>query len=124
MMLQRCLNPKNTNYRHYGGRGIIVCQRWKDSFAVFAEDMGQRPSARHTIDRVDVNGNYEPGNCRWATAKEQARNTRANRMIEFNGEVLPLAAWAERMGINAVTLHSRLARKWPIDRAFTEAIRG
>jgi hypothetical protein len=75
----RCSNPRNRSFRNYGGRGISVCARW-DSFENFLSDMGQKPSRLHSIDRVDVNGNYEPTNCRWATAAEQNQNTRAAKL--------------------------------------------
>jgi hypothetical protein len=75
-MIQRCINPKNKRYRHYGGRGIKVCDRWLNSYAVFAADVGPRPSPTHSIDRINNDGNYEPGNVRWATPSEQSKNRR------------------------------------------------
>lgn len=75
-MLSRCTNPNCDRWEHYGGRGIMVCERWATSFAAFLEDMGPRPTRGHSIDRVNVNGNYEPSNCRWATSKEQRANRR------------------------------------------------
>lgn len=77
-MRSRCSNPKHAKYHLYGGRGIRVCERWQNSFAAFLEDMGERPEGK-TLDRKDVNGNYEPGNCRWATGSEQRNNRRETR---------------------------------------------
>jgi len=85
-MKTRCVNPRDPNYSNYGGRGIGVCQRWMGSLEAFMADMGPRPSPAHSIDRIDVNGHYEPGNCRWATATEQARNQRRNVLDEVGAE--------------------------------------
>jgi hypothetical protein len=81
-MKQRCLCPNAIHFKHYGGRGIKVCDRWINSFENFLKDMGKKPSSIHSMDRIDVNGNYEPNNCRWATPKEQAKNTRRNKTYQ------------------------------------------
>jgi hypothetical protein len=123
-MMKRCYNPKTANYHDYGGRGIAVCDRWRESFVNFLEDMGERPADK-SLDRYpDMNGNYEPGNCRWATRSEQNRNKRNNRFIEFNGEVLTLSEWARKIGVHHVTIISRIdVRGWTIERALTTPAR-
>lgn len=110
----RCSDKSDHNY---GGRVIRVCRRWQDSFEAFLEDMGERPSDNHSIDRIDVNGNYEPGNCRWATAVEQCRNTRVNVVIEHAGESLCVAEWAERYGVSSSMLSNRLGSGWSFEDA-------
>lgn len=116
-MRQRCGNPKNTAWPSYGGRGIRVCEQWC-SFEAFYADMGDPPPGM-SLDRIDVNGDYSKDNCRWATGKQQARNKSDNRMIEFDGKVQSLGAWAEETGIDYYTLHSRLKRGWSIEDALT-----
>jgi hypothetical protein len=116
-MLQRCENPASPQWPHYGGRGIKVCERWR-SFAAFFADMGEAPAGM-SIERIDNDGDYEPGNCRWATQREQLLNTRRNRIIEFNGVSAPLCEWAQKIGVHPSTLHRRLL-SWPIEKALTK----
>jgi hypothetical protein len=120
----RCYYKNNNRYEYYGGRGITVCDRWKDSFEDFLADMGPRPSPEHSIDRIDTNGNYEPRNCRWATRTEQANNRRNNTFYEFQGENLQLADWSEKVSIGAAALRSRINRGWSIEKALTTAVKG
>lgn len=109
-MMNRCYRPSVKGYRRYGGRGISVCDRWH-TFTNFISDMGQRPSAKHSIDRIDGNGNYEPSNCRWATQKEQARNTSTNRIVTAFGQSKCIAEWAEEYGIGYATLRDRIVNR-------------
>lgn len=102
----RCTNTNSKAYKYYGARGIKVCDRWKD-FKLFLEDMGD-PDPGQSLDRIDVNGDYEPNNCRWASAKEQARNKRNNFLIKYKGITKTLSEWSEESGINRATLWSRI----------------
>lgn len=122
-MRQRCLNPKSDSFRYYGGRGIKICDRWINSFENFLDDMGERPEGM-TLDRIDVNGNYEPSNCRWATAKEQMNNTRYNRVITINGVTMSLAMWSDEYGVSATTIYGRLKRGWSLEQAITHPLMG
>lgn len=105
----RCQNNNLPNWKDYGGRGIRVSDRWK-SFAAFLSDMGRRPSPKHSLDRIDVNGNYEPENCRWADRKTQNRNTRRHHFVEYQGRRMVLAEAAELAGIPFRSVESRLRR--------------
>jgi hypothetical protein len=118
MMIQRCSNPKNIGYKWYGARGIMVCERWR-KFAAFYSDVGPRPSPTHTLDRINNDGNYEPGNVRWATQKEQSRNRRSTRFISAFGKTLPLIEWAELTGTSYRSLSWRLKRGMPPEKALT-----
>lgn len=113
-MMNRCNNPKSPSYKDYGERGIAVCQRWAESLDAFIEDMGLRPSAAHTIDRIDNDIGYCKENCRWATRKEQNRNTRHVVWLEFNGERMTQSEWAARLGINETTIMLRRRNGYPI----------
>jgi hypothetical protein len=117
-MNKRCVNPRTAKFPRYGGRGIVVCERWKHSFPNFLADMGECPPGM-SIERRDNDGNYEPSNCYWATPKEQANNTRRNRWLIFQGETRTLSDWAERVGIHRRTISSRLKMGWSIDQALT-----
>ncbi len=120
-MKQRCNNPHSQKFKDYGGRGISVCSRW-DAFENFLADMGLKPSATHSIDRIDNDGNYEPSNCRWTTQDVQVANQRrreTSRWIEHNGARHTLTEWAQITGIKLPTLHWRLSNGWQADRALT-----
>lgn len=118
---QRCSNPKHPSYKDYGARGISICDRWNDSFYNFLADRGPRPSSNHSIDRINNNGNYEPGNCRWATHAEQARNKRTNSLVTINGKTMCVTDWCEHYKISTNVVFTRIYKlKWDIERAITE----
>lgn len=117
-MRTRCENQNSPAYKWYGGRGIQVCERWLD-FKNFSDDMGARPSKAHTIDRVNVHGNYEPSNCRWATMKTQQRNRSNNLIYTHKGVTASLAELCELSGCKYKTVHMRLTKGAPIDLAMT-----
>jgi hypothetical protein len=119
-MKARCGRPNNPAFRDYGARGIRVCARWS-KFANFYADMGPRPSAAHSLDRIDVNGGYEPDNCRWATRSEQGLNKR-NTALTFQGETRPAAHWAADLGLKPASLRGRLRSGVPPDVAFTTPV--
>lgn len=116
----RCLNPKNTNYSRYGGRGIKVCDRWLHSFENFLADMGERPSKEYSIDRIDNNGDYCPENCRWATKKEQANNRCSTHRIEYNNEIHSIAEISQLAGIDKTTLSMRYRKGAPPQTLFSK----
>lgn len=122
-MKKRCYQPKNAAFAYHGARGIAVCERWRDNFRNFLEDMGECPEG-HSLDRYpDNDGNYEPGNCRWATPKEQGRNKRNNTMLVAFGRSQPLSAWAEEFGIGPTNISGRIKRGWPVDKAISTPAR-
>lgn len=120
-MMQRCYNPNSKSWKYYGGRLIEVCQRWH-KFENFYADMGDTPSPNHSIDRIYNDGNYYPDNVRWATREEQARNTRANKLIEFNGETKCVAEWAKLFNIKTNVLWHRINQNWKLEEAFTKPL--
>lgn len=123
-MTRRTTRAKKSErcYKNYRGRGIKVCERWM-SFENFMEDMGERPSEDHSIDRIDNDGDYCPENCRWATGKEQARNRRSSKMITYEGETICLTEWAEKLGMSKMVLFKRIELGWTPERAFTTPVR-
>lgn len=123
-MKERCFNENNNAYKHYGGRGITVCDEWLNDFQAFYNwAMANGYKDDLTIDRIDSNGNYEPSNCRWVTQKEQCNNTRRNVVIEFNGKEQTLQQWADEMNISCKTLWGRLnCYHWSVEKALTTPV--
>ncbi len=117
-MIARCYNTTHFKYYAYGARGISVCEKWRESFENFYKDMGRKPNGK-SIDRIDNNGSYSPGNCRWATLKEQQRNMRTNRLLTYSGRTHCMSEWAEIVGITRKALEGRLYRNWSIEMALT-----
>ena len=115
---KRCENPKTPGYAYYGGRGIKVCPQWslsKAGYEAFLAEVGPRPGDGYSLDRIDVNGDYAPGNVRWATAEQQANNRRSNRTLVFNGMELTVAQWARRLHLTDAAVHARLQAGLPLD---------
>jgi hypothetical protein len=112
-------DPEYSVWADYGGRGIEVCDRWRNSYPTFLADMGQRPTPDHSIERIDNNGNYAPENCRWATRIEQSNNRRSNRHLTFQGRTQTLAQWEREIGGKGYLIKQRLKLGWSVDRALT-----
>ena len=121
-MKQRCLNTNRKDYIRYGGRGITVCEEWRNDFPTFVKDVGKRPSKKHLLDRIDNDGNYEPDNVRWLSTKESAINKSNNHRIAYRGIDKTLIEWSKIKKINRHTLQKRLAYGWSIERALDEPI--
>lgn len=123
-MIERCESINTINYKKYGGRGIKVCKKWRNSFVKFYEDMGPMPTNKHEIDRIDNDGNYEPRNCRWATPKENCRNKSNNHTLTFRGKTMTIQEWSEKIGINNSTLLKRVTEyKWSTEKALTTPVK-
>jgi hypothetical protein len=119
-IIKRCENYRSISYRNYGGRGIGIFPGWRNDFRSFLDHVGPRPTPTHSIDRIDNERGYEPGNVRWATRSQQSLNTRRNRLLSFNGEILPAMAWAEKVKIPYRSIISRLEAGWSDERTLTE----
>lgn len=120
---KRCFYKNEDNYYLYGGRGITMCDKWKNSFEAFYADVGEPPGNEYSIDRINPNGNYEPGNCRWATQKQQAQNTRRNYLVFYNGKERSIAEVSDIVGISRGTLYQRIkGYGWSVERATTTPI--
>lgn len=117
-MRDRCINPNNKNYINYGARGITVAKEW-DDYSVFINDMGKRPMG-HSLERLENSKGYSKDNCKWATVKEQVRNTRQNINITYDGKTMCLTDWADELGLPRPTLHYRIHAGWDLDKALTK----
>jgi hypothetical protein len=119
-MCQRCFNPNEDHFANYGGRGITVCERWR-RYPNFLADMGEAPP-KMTLERIDNNGNYEPGNCRWATKAEQARNRRTNVYLTHNGKTMCATDWAIALGVAKQIITNRKKAGWSDERCLTQPV--
>ena len=122
-MKARCLSPKHKAYPDYGGRGITICERWlgENGYANFEQDMSPRPSPQHSIDRIDNDLGYFPGNCEWKIKKYQQKNRRANVMLTINGKTQCMTDWAREYDLCVKTLQKRIRNKWPEERLLAPA---
>jgi hypothetical protein len=124
-MKARCYYPKSIGYKNYMGKGIVVCDEWKNDYVQFRDwSLANGYNEKMTLDRIDSKGNYEPSNCRWTTYKEQANNTSRSVRISYKGNTHTISEWADIVGINASCLRQRIIiRKWPIEKAFTTPVK-
>lgn len=123
-IVQRTCNPNNPNWVRYGGAGKGLCDEWRKSFQRFFDHLGPRPSPKHSVDRIDFTRGYEPGNVRWATASEQARNKPNTIWLTVRGETRCLQDWADHLGVSVVTLYNRLERGWSHERTLGTPCKG
>lgn len=122
-MIARCHYELNDSYKRYGARGIIVCAHWRESFNNFYSDMGDRPTPKHSIDRIDPNGNYCKENCRWATSKQQCNNKTNNFHVEYEGKIYTISQLSEKYSIDRRVLRNRIVRGWDIKTALFTPVR-
>jgi hypothetical protein len=118
-MIQRCYDKNRSGYDRYGGRGISVCERWRQSFSEFLLDMGEVPFKGASLDRINTNGNYEPANCRWATMREQQNNKSTNHLVVLNGETKTISELATQIGMNYFHLYRRLRNGFTVEQAIS-----
>ena len=123
-IIKRTQNPNNKDYHRYGGRGISLCEEWNNDYSKFYDwSMNNGYNDTLTIDRINVNGNYEPNNCRWVDVKTQINNTRFNHRLTYNGETHTLKEWSEKIGMNYGTLKERIYNGWSIEKAINEPVK-
>lgn len=122
-MIARCYRPTSHHYHRYGGRGIVVCDKWKRDFNAFYRDMGPRPTSQHQIDRINNDGNYEPDNCRWAVRTVNCRNRSTNRILTLGDKSLCIADWADEVGIRAKIISERINAGWSVHDALTRPVK-
>ena len=124
-MKARCYNKNDKRYFRYGGRGITVSDDWRSSFTKFLQDMGKRPSMKHSLDRIDNSRGYEKGNCRWSTNIEQCNNKDNNRIVTYGGKAQTVRMWANELGLNYDRVRQRLfVYNWSVDKAFNTPKKG
>ena len=123
--IARCCNPEHPEFKYYGAKGISVCQRYRgnDGIEKLIQDIGTKPGKGFSIDRINNNGNYCPGNLQWSTQKQQCNNQSSNVMITYSGETLTMAQWAEKLQMHRDTLNTRLKRGWSVEKAFTTPVK-